>query len=120
MINKGDTTWMLISTALVLMMSRSRRWHLFYGGLVRTKNMLSVLMQVFMIISIGTLVPGACWGYSEGVYRQFDARPCDRTILWAACQQDVPDGHVADATTVASDLLEQCLHPGIHLHRASR
>ena len=36
---------------------------LFYGGLVRTKNMLSVLMQVFMIVSIAGLV-WACWGYS--------------------------------------------------------
>jgi Amt family ammonium transporter len=37
---------------------------LFYGGLVRTKNMLSVLMQVFMIISIGSIV-WIFWGYSE-------------------------------------------------------
>ncbi len=63
MINKGDTTWMLISTALVLMMSVPAL-ALFYGGLVRTKNMLSVLMQVFMIISIGSLV-WCFWGYSE-------------------------------------------------------
>jgi Amt family ammonium transporter len=63
MVNKGDTSWMLISTALVLMMSVPAL-ALFYGGLVRTKNMLSVLMQVFMIISIGTLV-WCFWGYSE-------------------------------------------------------
>ncbi len=36
---------------------------LFYGGLVRTKNMLSVLMQVFMIVSVAALV-WVCWGYS--------------------------------------------------------
>jgi Amt family ammonium transporter len=48
-INKGDTTWMLISSALVLMMSVPAL-ALFYGGLVRTKNMLSVLTQVFMIV----------------------------------------------------------------------
>jgi len=63
MVNKGDTTWMLVSTVLVLMMSIPAL-ALFYGGLVRTKNMLSVLMQVFMIISIGTLV-WIFWGYSE-------------------------------------------------------
>jgi Amt family ammonium transporter len=62
MVNKGDTAWMLISSALVLMMSVPAL-ALFYGGLVRTKNMLSVLMQVFMIISIGTLV-WCFWGYS--------------------------------------------------------
>ena len=61
--NKGDNAWMLVSTALVLMMSIPAL-ALFYGGLVRTKNMLSVLMQVFMIISIGTLV-WCFWGYSE-------------------------------------------------------
>ncbi len=40
MVNKGDTTWMLISSALVLMMAIPAL-ALFYGGLVRTKNMLS-------------------------------------------------------------------------------
>ena len=63
MVNKGDTTWMLISTALVLMMSVPAL-ALFYGGLVRTKNMLSILMQVFMIVSVTALV-WCCWGYSE-------------------------------------------------------
>jgi ammonium transporter, Amt family len=62
MIDKGDTTWMLISSALVLMMSIPAL-ALFYGGLVRTKNMLSVLMQVFMIVSIAALV-WVSWGYS--------------------------------------------------------
>ena len=62
MVNKGDTAWMLVSSALVLMMSVPAL-ALFYGGLVRTKNMLSVLMQVFMIVSIAALV-WIGWGYS--------------------------------------------------------
>lgn len=62
MVDKGDTTWMLISSALVLMMSVPAL-ALFYGGLVRTKNMLSVLMQVFMIVSVAALV-WVSWGYS--------------------------------------------------------
>ncbi|MDP3549149.1 MAG: ammonium transporter [Novosphingobium sp.] len=62
MVNKGDTTWMLISSALVLMMSVPAL-ALFYGGLVRTKNMLSVLMQVFMVVSVAALV-WVSWGYS--------------------------------------------------------
>ena len=62
MVNKGDTSWMLISSALVLMMSVPGL-ALFYGGLVRTKNMLSVLMQVLMIVSVASLV-WVCWGYS--------------------------------------------------------
>jgi ammonium transporter, Amt family len=62
MVNKGDTAWMLVSSVLVLMMSVPAL-ALFYGGLVRTKNMLSVLMQVFMIVSIAALV-WVGWGYS--------------------------------------------------------
>jgi len=62
MVNKGDTAWMLTSSALVLMMSVPAL-ALFYGGLVRTKNMLSVLMQVFMIVCIASLV-WCCWGYT--------------------------------------------------------
>ncbi len=62
MVNKGDVAWVLLSSALVLMMSVPAL-ALFYGGLVRTKNMLSVLMQVFMIVSIAALV-WVGWGYS--------------------------------------------------------
>ena len=62
MVNKGDTTWMLVSSVLVLMMSIPGL-ALFYGGLVRTKNMLSVLMQVFMIVSVAGLL-WATYGYS--------------------------------------------------------
>ena len=62
MVNKGDVAWMLTSSALVLMMSVPAL-ALFYGGLVRTKNMLSVLMQVFMIVSVASLV-WVGWGYS--------------------------------------------------------
>ncbi|HXG81183.1 MAG TPA: ammonium transporter [Sphingomicrobium sp.] len=62
MVNKGDTTWLLISSALVLMMSVPAL-ALFYGGLVRAKNMLSVLMQVLTIVCIASLV-WVGWGYS--------------------------------------------------------
>jgi Amt family ammonium transporter len=59
---KGDTTWVLISSVLVLMMSVPGL-ALFYGGLVRAKNMLSVLMQVLTIVAIAALV-WVGWGYS--------------------------------------------------------
>ena len=55
MVDKGDTTWMLISSVLVLMMSIPAL-ALFYGGLVRTKNMLSLLMQVLVIVSVGAIM----------------------------------------------------------------
>ena len=60
--NKGDTAWMLTSTALVLMMSVPGL-ALFYGGLVRTKNMLSILTQVFMIVSLVAVI-WVVYGYS--------------------------------------------------------
>ncbi|MDA8129196.1 MAG: ammonium transporter [Betaproteobacteria bacterium] len=60
--NKGDTSWMLLSTVLVIMMSIPGL-ALFYGGLVRSKNMLSVLMQVFSIFSL-IVVLWAIYGYS--------------------------------------------------------
>src|ERR1700754_727266 len=60
--NKGDTAWMLTSTALVLLMSVPAL-ALFYGGLVRTKNMLSVLMQVFVVFSLITVLL-CVYGYS--------------------------------------------------------
>ncbi len=49
--NKGDTAWMTISTVLVILMTIPGL-ALFYGGLVRSKNMLSVLMQVFVVTSL--------------------------------------------------------------------
>ncbi len=60
--NKGDTAWMLVSTALVLLMSVPGL-ALFYGGLVRSKNMLSVLSQVFMIVALVSLI-WVVYGYS--------------------------------------------------------
>lgn len=62
MVNKGDVAWMLVSSAFVLMMSVPGL-ALFYGGLVRTKNMLSVLMQVLTIVCVAGLV-WCAWGYS--------------------------------------------------------
>jgi Amt family ammonium transporter len=60
--NKGDTAWMLVATCLVLMMSIPGL-ALFYGGLVRTKNMLSVLTQVFAIVCLVCLI-WVIYGYS--------------------------------------------------------
>ncbi len=62
MMNKGDVAWMLLSAVLVLMMAIPGL-ALFYGGLVRSKNMLSVLMQVFMIVAVCGLI-WCGWGYS--------------------------------------------------------
>ena len=60
--NKGDVAWMLVCTALVIMMSIPAL-ALFYGGMVRAKNMLSVLMQVFVTFSL-IVVLWCIYGYS--------------------------------------------------------
>ena len=60
--SKADTAWMLVCTALVLLMSVPAL-ALFYGGLVRSKNMLSVLMQVFVVFSLVTVL-WCLYGYS--------------------------------------------------------
>jgi len=60
--DKGDVAWMLVSTLLVLMMILPGL-ALFYGGLVRSKNMLSVLMQCTMITAV-VMVAWVLYGYS--------------------------------------------------------
>ncbi len=61
-LNSGDTAWMLTSTLLVILMTIPGL-ALFYGGLGRSKNMLSVLVQVFVIFSMITVL-WALYGYS--------------------------------------------------------
>ena len=61
MINAGDTAWVLISSALVLLMTPGLAF--FYGGMVRRKNMLSVLMQCFIIMCVLSL-QWVLFGYS--------------------------------------------------------
>ena len=60
--SKADNAWVLISAALVILMSVPAL-ALFYGGLVRSKNMLSVLMQVFVIFSLISVL-WVIYGYS--------------------------------------------------------
>ena len=60
--DKGDTSWMMTATVLVILMTIPGL-ALFYGGMVRAKNMLSVLMQVFVTFSL-LVVLWAIYGYS--------------------------------------------------------
>ena len=67
-ISAGDTAWMLTSTALVLMMSIPGL-ALFYGGMVRKKNVLATLMQTFAITCLVTLLwwlIGYSWAFTPG------------------------------------------------------
>ena len=62
-VDKGDTAWMMTSTVLVLMMIVPGL-ALFYGGLARTKNMLSVMTQVGAVAAL-TMLIWVGWGYAE-------------------------------------------------------
>ena len=79
--NSGDTAWILTATALVLFMTLPGL-ALFYGGLVRSKNVLSVLMQCFAITCISTIV----WvviGYSmvfDSGFLPRDRQKCDSPV----------------------------------------
>ena len=61
-VDKGDTAWMMVSTLLVLMMIVPGL-ALFYGGLARTKNMLSVMTQIGAVMCL-TMLIWVMWGYS--------------------------------------------------------
>ncbi|WP_432381600.1 ammonium transporter [Duganella sp. P38] len=78
---KGDNAWMMVATLLVILMTIPGL-ALFYGGLVRSKNMLSILMQVFMIFAL-IVVLWCIYGYSlaftEG--NAFFGNLHDRTFL---------------------------------------
>ena len=67
-LNSGDTAWILTSTALVLLMTLPGL-SLFYAGLVRSKNAISVLMQCFAIaciVSVAWVVYGYSLAFTEG------------------------------------------------------
>ena len=100
--NKADTAWMLVCTALVLMMSMPAL-ALFYGGMVRAKNMLSVLMQVFVVFSMVTVlwcVYGYSIAFTEGnaIFGGFD-----RLFLKGAA--DLVKGEFATAATFSKGVV---------------
>ena len=77
--NKGDVAWLMTSTVLVILMTIPGL-ALFYGGMVRNKNVLSLLMQVMIIFCVGVLM-FAIYGYSvafTGGETQFFGGFCTR------------------------------------------
>ena len=100
--NKGDVTWMLVSTALVIMMSVPAL-ALFYGGMVRSKNALSMLMQVFVVFSLVTVlwcIYGYSLAFTEG-NRFFGG--FDRLFLSGAL--DAGKGEFANAATFSKGVV---------------
>lgn len=83
-LNTGDTAWILTSTALVLFMSLPGL-ALFYGGLVRTKNVLSILLQCFAICGIVTILwlgAGYSMAFSDGNAFSGGLSKIFLTVLW--------------------------------------
>ncbi len=105
--NKGDTAFMMTSTVLVLLMTIPGL-ALFYGGLVRTKNMLSVLTQVFAIVCIVSLmwvVYGYSLAFTNGGGLNDYVGGFSKAFLRGV-----------DADQRGGDLLERRRHSGIRLH----
>ena len=63
----GDTAWMLMASALVLLMTPGLAF--FYGGLVRSKNIVNTMMFSFMAMAVASVV-WVLWGYSLAFVRE--------------------------------------------------
>ncbi len=90
-IDRGDNAWMLTSSALVLFMT-APGLAMFYGGLVRKKNVLGVMMQCLFLMGLMTVI-WALYGYSLGVRRRSGGgrrdgvQPLDRQWRPSAAQR---------------------------------
>ena len=101
-LNSGDTAWMLTSTALVLLMTPGLA--LFYGGMVRSKNVLSVLMQSFVACGLIT-VQWVLFGYSLAFGPDFKGMHFVGDLSWV-CLHHVSAfrGHTTYCATVPHQL----------------
>ncbi len=97
-LNQGDTAWILVSTALVLFMTLPGL-ALFYGGLVRTKNALSVLMQCFAITCLASVIwltVGYSLAFSDGGSLNAWIGGLDN-FLFASIQEDTLSGSIPES-----------------------
>ncbi|KAB2861823.1 MAG: ammonium transporter, partial [Bauldia sp.] len=121
-VNKGDTAWMLTATVLVLLMTVPGL-ALFYGGLARTKNMLSVLTHVFYTVCIVTII-WAVYGYSlaftggssliGGFSKAFLAiSPEGKTILDAQAATFSVGANIPELLYIAFQMTFACITPAL-------
>jgi Amt family ammonium transporter len=121
-VNKGDNAWMLTSTVLVLLMTIPGL-ALFYGGLVRSKNMLSVLMQVFYTVCIVTIL-WALYGYSlaftggsdfiGGFSKAFlNIAPEGKTILDAQAATFTADANITELIYICFQMTFAAITPAL-------
>ena len=110
-LNGGDTAWILTSTALVLFMTLPGL-ALFYGGLVRSKNVLSVLMQCFAIaglVSILWLLVGYSLAFGEGNAYIGDLSK----VLLAGIGKDTLSGTIPEALFMAFQMTFAIITPAL-------
>ena len=121
-VNKGDNAWMLTSTVLVLLMTIPGL-ALFYGGLVRSKNMLSVLAQVFYTVCIVTIL-WALYGYSlaftggsdfiGGFSKAFlKIAPEGKTILDAQAATFTADANISELVYICFQMTFAAITPAL-------
>lgn len=98
-INTGDTTWVLISTALVMLMTPALA--LFYGGMARSKNMLSTAMQSFVSLGIVSIL-WVAYGYSLAFGPDF--HHIIGTLDWAMLKHVGLEPYAIYSTTIPHQL----------------
>ena len=108
-VDKGDTAWMMTATILVLMMIVPGL-ALFYGGLTRTKNMLSVMTQIGAVACLAMLV-WVMWGYTMAFGPDYEG-PLSNVIV--DLRQGVPGGR--HARVAGGDLHRRRRDPRVCLH----
>ena len=112
-LSAGDTSWMIVATVLVMMMSIPGL-ALFYGGLVRTKNMLSVLMQVFAIVALMSIlwaIAGYSLAFTEGPFNSIIGG-FDKVFL-AGITPDTLTGTIPEYVFVTFQLTFACITPAL-------
>lgn len=119
-IDSGDTAWIIVATALVLFMTLPAL-ALFYGGLVRTKNVLSVLMQCLIITCVMSLIWVVC-GYSlafdntgmvKGVVGLNSFIGGTSKIMLSGITPDTPSGSIPEILFVAFQMTFAAITPAL-------
>ncbi|MCX8999295.1 ammonium transporter [Rhizobiaceae bacterium BDR2-2] len=112
-LNSGDTAWMLTSTVLVLFMILPGL-ALFYGGLVRAKNVLSILMQCLMVSAV-IMIVWVTYGYSlaftEGSFNTF-VGGFDKVFL-SGVTADSLSGSIPEYVFIAFQMTFACITPAL-------
>ena len=114
MINSADTAWMIVATALVLFMTLPGL-ALFYGGLVRAKNVLSVFVQCFALAGVMTLA-WVAYGYSlafgDGGQWQWAIGNLDKAFLRGVTVDSV-SGSIPESLFVAFQMTFAIITPAL-------